>query len=141
MLDAILDNLLKQQIITPSCSPWASPVHLVKKKDRSFRLVHDYRIINSRTKKQKYSLPDINDSRSTFAILLLSLPLIFKMPFGSLTCAFLTAITQHSAPVMALSNITSCPKDECMQVKVSKNLSTMSCEEQNRSVFAVLMSD
>jgi len=60
-LDLILDDMLTKNIIKSSCSPWASPVHLLKKKNGSFRLVHDYRIVNSRTKKQSYSLPRISD--------------------------------------------------------------------------------
>ena len=60
-LDVILDDLLERKIIRPSCSPWASPVHLVKKKDGAFHLVHDYRVLNSRTKKQNYPLPRISD--------------------------------------------------------------------------------
>ena len=51
VLDAMLDDMLAKNIIRPTCSPWASPVHLVKKKNGSFRLVHDYRHINTHTKK------------------------------------------------------------------------------------------
>ena len=61
VLDAMLDDMLAKNIIRPTCSPWASPVHLVKKKNGSFRLVHDYRHINTHTKKQNYPLPRISD--------------------------------------------------------------------------------
>ena len=60
-LDTILDDLLERGIIRPSSSSWASPVHLVKKKNGSFWLVHDYRLLNTRTKKQNYPLPWISD--------------------------------------------------------------------------------
>ena len=56
-LNEILDDMLEKKIISPTSSPWASPVHLVKKKSGSFRLVHDYRVINSRCKKQNYPSP------------------------------------------------------------------------------------
>ena len=51
-LDAILDDLLAKKIISPTSSPWSSPVHTVKKKDGSYRLVHDHRVINERCEKQ-----------------------------------------------------------------------------------------
>ena len=60
-LNLLLDDLLQKKIIRPSISPWASPVHLVKKKNGSYRLVHDYRIVNSRCQKQNYPLPRLTD--------------------------------------------------------------------------------
>ena len=48
--------MLKKNIISSTTSPWAAPVHLVKKKNGSFRLVHDYRLINKRCKIQNYLL-------------------------------------------------------------------------------------
>ena len=47
-------------MISSTTSPWASSVHLVKKKNSSFRLVHDYRLTNKR-KKQNYPLPRLTD--------------------------------------------------------------------------------
>ena len=60
-LDAILDDLLAKKIISPTSSSWSSPVHMVKKKDGSYRLVHDYRVINERCEKQHYLLPRLTD--------------------------------------------------------------------------------
>ena len=53
-LDTQLDEMLRLNIIHTSTSPWASPVHLVKKKDDSFRLVIDYRAVNKRTRAMNY---------------------------------------------------------------------------------------
>ena len=58
---AIVDELLKHDIIQPSCSPWASPPHLVKNKDGSFRLTIDYKKLNEVTVKDRYPLPRVAD--------------------------------------------------------------------------------
>ncbi|CAK1594264.1 unnamed protein product [Parnassius mnemosyne] len=48
-------------IIRESESPYASPVILVKKKDGTDRICVDYRVLNSRTVKNKFPLPLIED--------------------------------------------------------------------------------
>ena len=58
-------RLLKAGIIHHSVSPWCSPVIVVDKKQipgqqKEFRLVVDYRALNSVTKLQHYQLPLIS---------------------------------------------------------------------------------
>ena len=54
-------ELLEQDFIRPSTSPWGAPMLFVKKKDSSHRLCIDYRQLNKVIIKNKYPLPRIND--------------------------------------------------------------------------------
>ena len=49
-------------MIEYSQSPWASPVCLIKKKDDTYRFCVDYRRVNSISKKDAFSIPDIHDA-------------------------------------------------------------------------------
>ena len=84
VLDAMLDDILAKNIIRPTCSPWASPVHLVKKKNGSFHLVHDYRHINTHTKKQNYPLPRISDLTQKIRGVIIFSSLDLKIAFWQL---------------------------------------------------------
>ena len=56
-----IKELLEKGYIRRSSSPWGAPVLLVEKKDKSLRMVVDYRALNEVTIKNKYPLPMIND--------------------------------------------------------------------------------
>lgn len=48
-------------ICRPSNSAWASPLHVVPKKDGEIRPCGDYRMLNSITKPDRYSIPRVQD--------------------------------------------------------------------------------
>ena len=58
----LIEGMLNDNLIVESFSPWSSPVVLVSKKTKDWRLCVDYRKINAITKKDRYPLPDINTS-------------------------------------------------------------------------------
>ena len=63
----LLEDMLAKNIISPSKSPWASPVVLVRKKDGSVRFCVDYRKINEVTRKDAYPLPRVDDTLDTLS--------------------------------------------------------------------------
>ena len=59
--DAISD-LLDTGVISKSKSPYASPVVLVRKKDKTLRVCVDFRKLNARTVKDSYPIPRISET-------------------------------------------------------------------------------
>ncbi|KAL0830020.1 hypothetical protein ABMA28_003478 [Loxostege sticticalis] len=63
----IVEELLQNDIVQESQSNYASPVLLVKKKNGEARLCVDFRGLNSKTVKDKYPLPVIEDQISNLS--------------------------------------------------------------------------
>ena len=61
----LVTEMLKQQVIKPSSSEWASPVVLVPKKYGKLRFCIDYRKVSAVTKKDVYPLPRVDDILNT----------------------------------------------------------------------------
>ncbi|KAG8171682.1 hypothetical protein JTE90_008323 [Oedothorax gibbosus] len=45
----------------PANSPWASPIHMVPKKDKTWRVCGDFRRVNSVTVSDRYPIPHLHD--------------------------------------------------------------------------------
>ncbi len=60
-------DLLADGVIEESCSPWASPVVLVRKKCGTWRFCVDYRRLNSVTIKDSHPLPRVDDTLDALA--------------------------------------------------------------------------
>ena len=58
---AEFSHLMENDICRPSKSSWASPIHVVNKKNGEIRICGDYRRLNSQTKADKYPIPRILD--------------------------------------------------------------------------------
>ena len=62
-----IQDLLRRGIIRESSSPYASPIVLVRKKNGDIRLCVDYRTLNSRTIRDQYNIPKIEDTLHTLS--------------------------------------------------------------------------
>ena len=49
-------------VVLRSTSPWAPPLHMVRKADSTWRPCGDYRGLNAVTVRDKYSIPNMMDS-------------------------------------------------------------------------------
>lgn len=61
-MKTMLADMLERGVIKESCSPWATPIVLVKKKDGSWCFCVDYRKLNAVTHKDAFPLPRIEET-------------------------------------------------------------------------------
>lgn len=60
-LNKQLTQLIDNGLIEPACSPWGAPVLFAPKKNGKLRMCIDYRALNSKTVKDRFPLPRIDD--------------------------------------------------------------------------------
>ncbi|KAK3552131.1 hypothetical protein QTP86_001505 [Hemibagrus guttatus] len=65
--DEQIQQNLNAGLASLSNSSWASPIIMVQKKDQTYRLCVDYRVLNERTIKDAYPLPRIQDTFDTLS--------------------------------------------------------------------------
>lgn len=66
-IDETVEQMVKDELIEPAQSEWASNIVLVKKKDGTLRFCLDYRALNVVTRGDTYPLPKINDCLDALA--------------------------------------------------------------------------
>ena len=66
-VDGMVEEMLEHGVISPSKSPWASPIVLIKKKDGGLRFCVDYRKVNAAMKLDEFPLPRIDDTLDLLA--------------------------------------------------------------------------
>lgn len=102
-VDRQMEDWLKEGIIKPSCSEYASPIVLVKKKDESIRICQDYRKLNEKIVKDHFPMPLIEDhlDRMCGAKIFSTIDLkngFFHVPLEESSCrytAFVTPTAQY----------------------------------------------
>ena len=53
--------MVEDGICRPSSSPWATPIHLIKKKNGEWRVCGDFRRLNAVTVPERYPVPHLHD--------------------------------------------------------------------------------
>ena len=64
-IDKQINDMLDAGIVSPSSSPWSSPMVIVPKRDGTHRICIDYRMLNKALVKDSYPLPRIEDIFAT----------------------------------------------------------------------------
>ncbi len=61
VVNEMLTEMLENNLLEPSNSPWRSPMHVVNKKDGGTRITIDYRPLNNKTIQDALTVPYVRD--------------------------------------------------------------------------------
>ena len=61
-IDRQVQEMVDGGVVSPCISPWASNLVVTKKKDGTWRVAVDYRVLNAVTRKDSYPLPRVDDT-------------------------------------------------------------------------------
>ena len=104
-IDSKIENLLSDNVIEPSSSPWRAQVMVTKNENHRPRLVIDYsQTINKFTKLDAYPLPNIHDIVHKAAQYTVLVPLISKVLIIKSRCVKLTKFTLVLKPLEDSTN-------------------------------------
>ena len=68
VMKELIEDMLKDDIIEPSCSAWASPVVLIPKKEGKPRFCVHYRKVNDNTVTDAYPIPTIQEILDSLSV-------------------------------------------------------------------------
>ena len=92
---SIFAQMLKDGICHPSSNPWASPMHMTRKKDGEWRICGDFRRLNAVTIPDRFPVPHLHD----FSANLHGKTVFFKL---DLSMAYQIPITPEDIPKAAV---------------------------------------
>ncbi|KAI3361878.1 hypothetical protein L3Q82_002197 [Scortum barcoo] len=112
-----ISQLLSSQVIRESSSPYASPIVLVRKKDNSIRMCVDYRQLNSKTRKDAFPLPRVEEFLDALSGACWFSTLDLTSGYNQMILLFSSTVEQH---LERLGVVLDRLQDEGLKAKLSK---------------------
>jgi hypothetical protein len=109
-----------EKAVSRSTSPWASPLHMVAEKDRTWRLCGDYRRFNTITVPERYPLPNMMDLSTNMEGCTIFNQIDLVKAFHQVPIALRTTRKQLSSHPLDCLRIITCHLASVMLPKYSK---------------------
>ena len=104
-MEAVIKELLHNNEIRPSLSPFSSPVFMVRKIDGGWRLCVDYRLLNTITIKNKFPMHVIEDLLDELNGAVIFTKLDLKSGYHQIRWPQTTFQKWHSKPILDTTSI------------------------------------